>query len=425
MNIRVPKFKIASFLYWFIGLNTAFHLFRNQYKIFMFLYIGAILCLLIRNTYLMILTRKYAFGPVWIKLVAYLLSSMCAVFYGMDFFRNNLRSSMQVLLILICLLKRPTKEEFDSFMNGFKISVSVDIAFGVVEFLIYLIRRVNINAYLFAITGYTDGVRPDYLHLWRISGFDWDPFIMGMFCLIMFFISEKGWKKFICLVILIASGSRAAIVGFAGAIFFVYRDIFKKRKYSIAIMISLVAAAIILPDIMTRGQEWNIHSSGYKRVEFITMLPEVVSSKNIIQQMFGGTSGYSGASFYYSGINCLTNSIQSDPLWAVENDWQGIIYGNGWFGLFAYLYFVYRYIKKQKNKNMKAIMIGVFFAGVGYFYDRAIYVNMILILSTYSFTSPPDLVSRWDAISNTKAGNNDEDNGCGFNLSNRKGRMRN
>ena len=121
-------------------------------------------------------------------------------------------------------------------------------------------------------------------------------------------------------------------------------------------------------------------SQGWRRVEYITKIPEIWKEDNSpFLAIFGGAPAYTGARHVLTSVDSMAKKDslrlgkEKGIYWTVETDWFGILVGRGIFGFIVYLS-LYLYIVFSKvNRKNKAVAIAVLMAGVGYYYDTAIF----------------------------------------------------
>ena len=216
--------------------------------------------------------------------------------------------------------------------------------------------------------------------------------MLGGCCAVSFFLFKNKYFKLYILLILISSQSRAGTVGIIAALVIGYwKEFFRNKKvftmFTGAFFLFLLYIDKFLVYFL-RG--FSTSSVGYVRIEYIILVPAVFFAGNFLQALFGGAPGHSGGRIVFSHVPSMINWLYDSPYWTIESDWANTIYGRGVFGVFSYCYMYTKIIWKQKNKTLKLMYIAILFSGLGYYYDTAIYVNL-LIYFTYYYPMETDI----------------------------------
>ncbi|GHT70794.1 hypothetical protein FACS1894110_22880 [Spirochaetia bacterium] len=106
-----------------------------------------------------------------------------------------------------------------------------------------------------------------------------------------------------------------------------------------------------------------------------------MTDKTVLNMLLGGAPALTGARFRYSGLKSNVNDTSVDADWSIESDWSGIILGRGIIGLLYYFYVFFVIFKNQKDTKVIALCLTILFAGIGYYYDTAIFINYILFFA--------------------------------------------
>lgn len=388
---------MTAFCFSYVGLMSGLFIFRNIFKPLGILYNLSIVFLAIRSFWLCLKARKtLTIWPFRFKLLALCLSLIFSLCFSTEFFARNLVALTSQFLMCFIFLKIPEKYEIQAFIKGFKIALAINYIFAVIQFAIIKMYGINIFYYLGFYLGLYDSVNLAEVETARITGLIWDPYVLGMFCAIGFFLFKKIWIKFLAVFLLYFSYSRAGEVGFAAA--FCYwilpklKRIFKKDYFALPFALLLcVPFFSFLPkalDAMDFNRGFSRDSQGWRRVEYITKVPEVwAEDNNPFLAFFGGAPFYSGARYLFSSVDSM---IKDDVIrkaggdeeklfyWTVETDWFAILIGRGIFGLFAYLALFICIFKMKIARINKTIAMAVFIAGVGYYYDSAIFSSFMV-----------------------------------------------
>ena len=389
MNKRKPiNFnKAYYFLYWYVGINSVMHIFRSSIRILNYAYALALLLIVIRVFIHLWNGAKASFSIFYIKLLCFLISIGMSFAVSIEFLSRTLAAALPVILLYMAKLKQPIEGEYNSFILGLKQAILIDLIYAVFQG-IGMLKGIDINHILFTVLNMSEDLiaQSDLAFRYhRLTGMIWDPFGIGRFSGIGFYLFHHKGLKILSLFILLFSSSRTSLLGLAVSGVYYYYPMFKKRKYFLFVVTVLLTAIILVPNIVNLTRGFSKDSEGYKRIEYITLMPKVIAhEENVFYTLFGGTPVFTGARFYFSGIESMVNNTMRNPYWNIESDWFGIVYGQGLVGMAIY-FATYLYIlHKQKNRLYKAVVIAILFAGVGYFYDSAIYTNLLTFLPLYS-----------------------------------------
>lgn len=383
---------IAKFCFFYIGLMTGLLIFRNVISILGLLYNLCVAYLAVRSVCICLKEKSaVTIWPFHLKFLALCLSLVFSVYFSTKFFLKNLTALTSQFLMCFIFLKRPSVCEIKSFIKGFKIVLAINYAFALVQLIIIKIYGINIFYYLGFYLGLYDSTNLAESAVSRITGLIWDPYVLGMFCAIGFFLFKKFWIKVFIIILLFFSYSRSGEIGFAaGFCYWIYPKMKKLCKKDVLVLPVLlfcfVPFLLLFPkalDKMDFSRGFDRNSQGWRRVEYITKIPEVWSEDgNPFLAFFGGAPFYTGARYMFTSVDSMAKrdtfrvsrgDEEKIYYWAVETDWFGLLIGRGIFGLFAYLsLFFYIFFMKISRTN-KAIAMAVFTAGVGYYFDSAIF----------------------------------------------------
>lgn len=388
--------RCRNYLFCFIGFNSALSLFRDFFPIIKLLYTLAMFLLAFFS--IIALVNKEKVGSLWFgaKVFIYLFAVILSMRYGDEFFIKEVSGSMSLLLIFLIFLRKPTSLDFKYFIDGFKISLIIDYFYALVQLIILLVFKININNYLLF---YVASLSMDYNLGTRVSGLCWDPYILGMFCAIGFFIFNNKKLRLLILTLLYFTFSRSGQVAFIAG-FAVYFYSKYKKKINNKNIVILCSIFLILPffipkviELLDFNRGFNKNSVGWRRIEYIICIPEIwMKDNNPLYILFGCAPYYSGARFFYSGLDCMTNRCEFSPYWLIETDFTAIILGRGIVGFLFHLLFYINILLKQKNLLFKIICTCIFVGGIGYNYDMAIYINFFIcfILNTVELPAKED-----------------------------------
>lgn len=387
------KVKIdITILYWFLGFNTAFHIFREAFPLLNYLYIATLVVLAARSVLIATISKKTN-SIVLLRLIVLIISIGCSSIYSISWMKTTFIQCVSVILICLVCIKSPYESEWNSFVNGYKVSILIDFVYAIIQAAFHFVG-VEINQYLFQLFDISrsaqlneDIARYGINALTRVTGLIWDPYVLGMYCATGFFLFKNKYIRLVALMLLAFSQSRSGLVGaMAGLIYFYWPKI-KRQNTFIAFIIISIIGAIVIPEMFDISRGFNPNSLGWRRVEYITLLPQVFMSKSpFLLTLFGGSPGFTGARFYFSKISSMVNLTTNYAEWSIESDWLGVLYGQGIVGLFSYILTFYYLLKNQVDRKYKSLILVILFGGMGYFYYTAIFANMLIYLPL-SFTS--------------------------------------
>lgn len=385
----------VNFSFFYIGLMTGLLIFRNFIPILGILYNLCVVFLAVRSLWLCLEAKSsLTIWPFRFKLLALCLSLTFSLCFSTVFFIKNAIALASQFLMCFIFLRIPGENEPRMFIKGFKIVLAINYIFAAIQLAIIKLYGVNIFYYLGFYLGLYDNASAAETSVSRITGLIWDPYVLGMFCAIGFFLFKKTWMKIAILVLLYFSFSRAGEVGFIAAFCYWILPKLKKilKKDYLALPLVALSAVLFLSflpkilDVMDFDRGFNRQSAGWRRVEYITKIPEVwAADNNPFLAVFGGAPFYSGARYVFTPVDSMAkrdsyrgytrSGGDEDKLlyWTVETDWFAILIGRGVFGLFAYLALFFYIFKKNIARTNKAIAMAVFAGGVGYYYDSAIF----------------------------------------------------
>jgi hypothetical protein len=375
--------KKKDWCFFYIGLNTCFFIFREAFFIIKLTYISCNVFVALRALYLLIINEdKYSNNILIGKYFIFIFSLFLAGTYSNEFFIHNLTASVSIFLMAITFLRKTNIIEAYSFFSGYKISLIINFIYAGLELIFLLFFKIRLNQMLLPFLGFID--KQDVSLYGRISGLLWDPFLLGVFCATGFFIFKNNCLKIYLLILLYYSGSRSGQVGLLMAIIYYYCKYFFSYRRAVLLFFAVIIFAILVPRFIDFDRGFRGTSKlGDRRIEYVTFIPKIWQvDSSPLNILLGGAPWYSGARFYFSKLKSDINDTSINEKWVIESDWSGVILGRGIIGLFYYLYIFLMIILNQKNRKIKAISLAIFFAGIGYNYDLAIFINYILFFSS-------------------------------------------
>ena len=379
--------KLCNFLFWFVGFNAAFFIFRDAFSIIKLAYTGAITLLSVLSIYRLFEEKRAGNLVFSLKMFGILMSLLlCYWQYDSEFFAREITGIAALFLMWGIFSRYPSDEECSLYLRGYKLSLVIDFIYAGIQLIILLAFNININNYLLFYIGTAEDISTKVST--RIAGLCWDPYVLGIFCATGFFLFKSKLIRLYILILLYFSSSRAGQLGLLAACIFCYWKDIKRRLnmrnicvfFLILALIPLSVPFVVKALDLDRG--FSRQSSGWRRVEYIVCVPDVwATDSSILPALFGGAPVNSGARFYYSGIPTVTNTESRTPFWAIETDFFGTIYGRGIVGFLIYIYFYLYIFLHSKNRLLKALCMCFFAAGIGYYFEFAIFSNFIFFFA--------------------------------------------
>lgn len=372
--------KLYKLAYWFLAFNSPFHVFRDAFKVLEYLY-GLCLVFILLRTIVKLSFSQYSNHIFLIRFIVLICSIFTSVFLPYDRFSWTLRNVHILVVIYFIRIGKPTEEEFNSFINGYKAAILIDFIWAGIQG-IELFRGVYINDWLYNIIGLSDMVGYSINTGMRITGLIWDPYVIGMYCATGFFLFRNKLLKGYIFLLLIGSQSRAGLVAFGVAAIYYFYPFIKKRKYTLWFLFSVAFVSMIVVNKVDLNRGFGEIGTGYVRIEFFKLLPSImINSSNILLFLFGGSPAATEARFRESGLSIIRLPMFTTD--NIESDWAGLTYGQGILGILSYFMMYYYVIKNHKNRILKAICIAILFGGLGYSYDNTIFASFLVYLSSY------------------------------------------
>lgn len=390
--------KLISFLYFFVGISTGLFIFRKIIKIYDLLYQLSIVFLALRSIYLCLTcNKKLSSWPFVLRDLTLLLCLTFALCFSEKFFFENLVGMTSLLLIGIIAIKKPEEYESTAYLKGLKITFILNFIFAIIQIIFLIKYKVNI----FYSFGYAIGLYDTFdeqaaMNATRVTGLIWDPYVIGMYCALGFFMFKKKIVKFAIIVILFYSGSRSGQLAlFMAILYYYFPDIKKYIKkdylflplFFLLITIFLVCVPLII-DVLDFDRGFNRKSAGWRRIEYITKIPEVwANDENPCLPLFGGAPMFTGGRYMFTDVPSMAKSMEKTPKWGVETDWFGILIGRGIFGFLMYLILYLNIFFSKRERINKTLAFAVFIGGVGYIYDTAIFSMLVVYFAGNSVKS--------------------------------------
>lgn len=326
-----------------------------------------------------------------------IISLLSSLIYGYNMFVHNfinLEFFKILIFIFMSIFIKIKKDDIKYFFKGLKITVFINLIWGLLEFIFWKFYRFWLNEYIFG-----DMLKIDSGgHGWRyirgdkigLCGLSWDPLHLGILSALGFFLFKKKSLKVFSLIILLLGGSRAGLIGLIGSIIFFKvlknLNLKSKKKFFQGLVKNVILFLLGLVFIVGFFKFRIAHNNmGDKRRKayYISAIKSTVIKNNIGLFLFGGSPVWSGAIITLdenlSKSTYLSQGMLDKIYWKIESDWAHILTGRGWIGFFSYIWIFYLSFFKINDKKMKKIILLFFFSGLGYYFENSLIINIILI----------------------------------------------
>ena len=380
---KLKYIKKNDWFFFYIGLSTSFFIFREAFFIIKVTYIACNVFVALRSLHLLLICKdNYSNNVLMGKYLIFTFSLFLAATYSIGFFTQNLVASVSIFLMAITFSKKTNMIEAYSFFLGYKISLIINFIYAGLELFFLLFFKIGLNQMLLPFLGFID--KQNAFLSGRISGFLWDPYLLGILCATGFFLFKNNYIKLYLLILLYYSGSRSGQVGLVAAVVYYYSKYFFSYRRVVLLFFAIIILVFLTPRFIDFNRGFHGTSKyGNRRIEYVTFIPKIWQTDTSPLNIFlGGAPFYSGARFYFSQLKSDTNDTSTNEKWAIESDWSGSILGRGVIGFFYYFYIFVIILLNQNNRKLKAVSLTIFFAGIGYNYDLAIFINYILFFSS-------------------------------------------
>lgn len=384
-------------VFFYLGITSCFFAFRIggipivAFPIFILLFI---------SYYDFIKKKVININILSLYYILFLISVFYSLSYGIDIFKYNIKSQTTLNLIIYFFINTFLKKEnsnFESFFKGLKIGIFSNLIWGSLEYISWIIYKFELNEFIFGkVLEISSGGHPwsniDYAsNIIRVSGMSWDPLTIGMLTTIGFIIYKNKYLKLYSIVILILSKSRAGMLALVLVELFNFikkiNKIEKKKVKLIRCIIILILPLIIFKGvsiILNSRNSFGKSKGDMRRAAYYTSAIEMSINRNFLTFLFGGAPNSSGTLLARNkevAKKSYLNEGEDNIYWQIESDWAGILVGRGWIGLIGYIYIYILAYLKEKDEKIKNIILLFLFLGIGYYYDRSLIINIILIYS--------------------------------------------
>lgn len=324
--------------------------------------------------------------------ICILISLIVGVRYDKLFY-SNLKSFelIKVLVFIsISLFFKLKKISIENFILGVKLTIFFNLVWGTLEFSLWRINKFLLNDYIFGKILNIDTGGHGWVYLRSstnlgLCGFSWDPLHLGILSALGILIYKNKYLKLYSFIILLLCGSRAGLIGCVGGYIL---DYFFKNLRKINLKRLILNYCIIIGIILGVGLFFkykinnNYTGDNRRKAYYISAVKSTLLKNKVDTFLFGGSPFYSGN--ILAKDNELAKESYLAPImyeinWKIESDWAHILTGRGWIGFFNYLIiFIISYFR-IKDKIIKKSILLYLIAGIGYYYESSLYINLILI----------------------------------------------
>lgn len=321
-----------------------------------------------------------------------LISLIVGVRYG-ELFYYNLKSFELIKIILfltITIFFKINKESIHKFIAGIKLTIFLNIVWGTLEFISWETKGFLLNNYIFGDILNIDTGGHGWIYLRSLTriglcGFSWDPLHLGILSALGVIIYKNKILKLYSLIILLLCGSRAGIVGLSGCYLISYfMNNLKNINFKKLILNYILLIGILFSMVLFFKYKVNHDNIGDKRRKayYISAIKSTLLKNKIETFLFGGSPFYSG-NILASDIDLAKKTYLGLEMykmnWKIESDWAHILTGRGWVGLFNYFFVFFISYFKAKESILKKSILLYFVAGIGYYFESSLYINLVLI----------------------------------------------
>ncbi len=313
-----------------------------------------------------------------------------------------------VLSLIICLLYmgllKQSLASLDYLILGIKSSCILQIAWCLLQYVLYNFARIDINQAIFS----------DFLHMIDtasryvngrlvLTGFCWHPSNMVPVLILSLVLFNTWYIWLICIFIAVGMNSSTAILailalGIVKLIrLMIQKEIFNHLTmtkffagvFAVLVVVSIFATTNLGTQIVEnvarligRINGTNITMSTVVHRSYYSLLPQVIKNSTVGQVLFGYGPGCSGLA-----ITRINGQYSLLGTWVVESDYMNILYGYGAFGLFFYFAWIISKVTQKGSKQSFFIefLIPLLIAGITYNVQYYWVVFTILVMSAYQY----------------------------------------
>lgn len=364
---------IECFLLFLIGLTSSFYIIQiNGQPICIWLMFLMVAYVLITKRSLVIKKENFPFLMFYICIVLSLFAQ--AYITGTNIY------SVLVIFFAITLfsvvLNGVRNKELECFVKGLKLSLIVQLAWCVLQYMVYLQTGIDINNLIFVDTLHlVEMTSRTHRGTYIVTGLCWHPSNL-VFVLILFLLFYLKWYSWVlCILVALLSENSTLIISILAVasllcISKVY-EIIKKNKIKFIIKnlgFFVISALVLVMIFVSTG----LFSEFVNQIEYVWLRAtggagdtsssvhmnyylrylDIVKKSNLYTVLFGYGYGYSGYPItkYYGQYSSLNS-------WTVESDIMNILYGTGIVGFIIYYTWFLRPIRKAAKIDMKYVIM--------------------------------------------------------------------
>lgn len=308
---------------------------------------------------------------------------------------------MTVYAIFYLIASAFLDKQIEIYFKGFMYGSLIQMAWVIVQYMIYTVTGLDINMQLFSKLYGRSYIKEGGF---GASGIAWHPSNLAVLLVILFWVFDSWYWKFIVLVTAILSNNSTVIICVITCIvvniFADKKDKFRSIKIGKrTIVITFIAIFVMLilfikTDLLLIVSNrilfiYNRIFGGYydggstnAHIRYYTTIPNVIARYPLTKVLFGfgeGCSGYVMTSLFgqYSNIGA----------WALECDIVNILWNKGLVGFFLFYGWLLSIVKRGWAVNHKYayIMFAIIVGGIFYNiqYDWVIVLEVIIDIAIY------------------------------------------
>ncbi len=393
-------------LFYILGLTSTMMILKLQIGSFDLTLFNLILYIIAMFPLLQILKSKKLIIPrsnMYFYFLLILLGSTLvnALFYKEAvWFRiciKNIFSFILPQILFLLGMRRLPEEHIRQFMAGFRLSVILQLLYGLLQYLFYEFTGRNVNSLLFGYlkeSFYTSTNRRGGTI--AVSGLGYHPTYFAITMVMGFIIFDNIFIQLLCVFLVILSSSKTGLITlgvafFAKGIYRVWAEKKENRKLWInktasrmvmGITVSIILIGSyrnipILKELFTNTVSLIINyskdGSGSTHAGYYRNAGHYLEKLGFLKGIFGGGSGTSGYVLKYFGRD-------TGAAWSIESDILDILFNSGFTGFILYYAWNLMNIwKKRFDKKNFTIWVSLFIAGIFYNFIGS-WVTVLLVI---------------------------------------------
>ena len=396
--------KAKSFLIGLIGLTSSWAIIRfGSNSLFKIL----VICILfISLAGLNVKIRRACCNP-WFYLmygsmvITFLLSNSMTI--GVEWVKQEDVQFfwMTVYVIFYLMASAFSDKQIEIYFRGFMYGSLIQMAWVIVQYMIYTVTGLDINMQLFSALYSRSYIKEGGF---GASGLAWHPSNLAVLLVVLFWMFDNWYWKFIVLVTAILSNNSTVIICVVTCIAINLLINKKDKVRSVktgkkAIVVAFIAIFVMLT-VLIKTDLLSIAGSrisfiyhrlfgGYydggstnAHIRYYTTIPNVIARYPLIKVLFGFGEGCSG---YV--MTSLFGQYSNSGAWALECDIVNILWNKGLVGFFLFYGWLLSIIKRGWAVNHKyaytmlAIIVGGIFYNIQY--DWVIVLEVIIDIAIY------------------------------------------